>query len=183
MLVKKQTIMDKKVIPSIKTGGKNPFATESVISFLNMRIAQEENSSRLYHAMSLWLNDKGYMGAAKQWEKDSDGEMEHAGWAKEYLLSLGIKPEVPALDRPEQEFMGLPDIIRKSFDHEVFVTQQCNNLASQALKSGDHLLYQLALKYMQEQQEELDKLQTLLDKLETFGETKDVLLMIDQSFE
>lgn len=165
-----------------KSKNKNPFATEAVIKLLNYRIEQEEYSARIYHSMAIWLNDNGYMGAAKAWQKDSDDEMGHANWAKEYLLDMGVKPTIPALAKPPQDFTGLPDIIRQSYDHEVMVTKQCNELATQAMKSGDHLLYQLANKFLQEQQEELGRLQTNLDQLNTFGETKDVLLMMDKQF-
>lgn len=158
---------------------KNPFASESVIKALNMRIEQEENSSRLYEAMSLWLNDKGYMGAAKKWKSDSEDEMGHAQWAKDYLLDMGVQPTLPTLVKPQQSFTGLCDIIRQSYDHEVMVTNQCNELAKEAMKNGDHLLYQLANKYMQEQQEEIGKLQTLLDKLEAFGEDKIAMRLLD----
>jgi ferritin len=168
------------IITLKRKGGKNPFATEAVIKILNTRIEQEELSSRLYQAMSLWLDNKGYIGAAKSFKKDADGEMEHAQWAKDYLLDMGIQPTLPTLPKPLQEFAGLPDIIRQSYDHEVLVTNQCNELAKDAMKNGDNLLYQLSIKYMQEQQEELGRLQTVLDRIETFGEDKDILILIDK---
>ena len=61
-----------------KEYSENPFASKECIDILNYRIEQEEQSSRLYQSMSLWLNDNGFMGAAKAWLKDSEGEMEHA---------------------------------------------------------------------------------------------------------
>lgn len=158
---------------------RNPFATDGVVKILNYRIEQEENSSRLYEAMSLWLNDNGYLGAAKEWMKYSGEEKSHADWAKNYLLDMGIQPKLPLLKEPIQMFTGFPEIIRMSYDHEIDVTKQCNDLANQALKSGDNLLYQLGNKYMQEQQEELGKLQNLLDKLEAFGEDKLALRLLD----
>lgn len=158
---------------------KNPFASKEVVDILNFRIEQEEQSSRLYHTMSIWLNDNGYMGASKAWQKDADGEMEHAGWAKEFLLDMGIQPKIPALKEPEQTYTGLPDVIRKSYDHEIVVTKQCSDLASFAMKNGNHLLYQLSIKYLTEQQEELGKLQTLIDKLEAFGEDKIAIRLLD----
>lgn len=167
------------IMQDMKSNGRNPFASPSVIKILSYRIEQEEQSSRLYQAMSLWLNDNGYMGAAKQWKKDADGEMEHANWAKEYLLDMGIQPVLPALQKPLQSFAGLPDIIKKSYEHEIVVTKQCNDLANDALKTNDNLLYQLSTKFMQEQQEELGKLQTLLDKLTAFGEDKLALRLLD----
>jgi ferritin len=157
---------------------ENPFA-KNCVDILNFRIEQEELSSRLYQAMSLWLNDKGYVGAAKAWKTDADGEMEHAQWAKDYLLAMGVCPKLPTLPEPPREFAGLPDIIRKSYEHEIVVTQQCNDLANYAFLNGNHLLYQLALKYLTEQQEELDKVQTYLDKLTAFGESQVALKLFD----
>lgn len=161
---------------------KSSYISKECIDILNYRIEQEELSSRLYHAMSMWLNDKGYMGAAKRWQEDADGEMVHAGWAKEFLLDMGIQPKIPALKEPIQSFKSLPDIIRRSFEHEITVTKQCNDLATHALKYSDHMLYQLAAKYMTEQQEELGKIQTILDKLEAFGEDKVALRLLDNEF-
>jgi ferritin len=59
------------------------------------------------------------------------------------------------------------------------VTQQCNELASHAMKYGNHLLYQLAMKFLTEQQEELGKVQNLVDQLEAFGEDKIAMRLFD----
>lgn len=158
----------------------NPLVAECV-DILNFRIEQEELSSRLYHSMSMWLNNAGYINAATKWQKDADDEMEHASWAKDFLLDMGVNPKIPALNEPKRDFTSFPDIIRETYAHEVLVTKQCNDLANFAMKAGNHLLYQLAFKYMKEQQEELGRCQTALDILNTFGESKDVLLMIEQS--
>ena len=157
---------------------ENPFA-KNCVDILNYRIEQEELSARLYEAMSLWLNDKGYTGAAKAWAKDAEGEWEHSQWAKDFLLDMGVNPKLSALSAPSQEFSGLPDIIRKSFEHEVAVTQQCNELANYAYLNGNHLLYQLAVKYMTEQQEEMGKVQTYMDKLAALGESEVALKLFD----
>lgn len=156
----------------------NPI-TKDYIELLNFRIAQEEISSRLYEAMSLWLNNNGYTGAAKAWKKDSEDEMKHAQWAKDFLLDMGITPMLPALPEPPHVFKGLPDVIRQSYSHEIKITQQCNDLGEWAIKNGNHLLYQLAVKYMQEQQEEMGKAQTLVDKLNAFGEDKIAMKLLD----
>jgi ferritin len=129
--------------------------------------------------MSLWLNNNGYMGAAKLWKKYSDEEMRHADWARDYLLAMGVQPTTPKLESPPQTFTGLPEIIRASFDHEVGVTQQIKALSTDALKKGDHMLYELGLRYLKEQVEEHDKMQTWVDKLTAFGEDKIAMRLLD----
>lgn len=161
------------------TKSKNPLISDDCLKMLNYRIEQEDYSSRVYLAMSMWLDDKGFMNAAKLWRKYSDEERNHADMAREYLLDLGIRPITPLLNQPVQEFSGLPQIIRDTYTHEVDITNQCKELAGHALKLGDHMLYQLAGTYLKEQIEELGKAQNWLDQLESFGEDKIAMRLLD----
>lgn len=161
---------------------KNPLISDECIKYLNYRIKQEELSSRLYLSMSMYLENVGYLGAAKKWKEYSKEENTHADWAREYLLALGIQPETPTLEAPKQSFNGLPEIIKLTLEHETEVTKQCNDLGKDAISKGDFLLLQLVMKYQQEQIEEQEKAQNNVDRLELFGETKDVLLLLDQEF-
>ena len=153
--------------------------SEKVIKLLNFRIEQEEFSSRLYKAMSIWLEYNGYLGAAKLWDKYSDEELIHAEWAYEYLLDLDIMPEVPELRKPDTEFGGLVDIIQRSYDHETKVTDQCQEFAKGAFTEGDYMALELAQKYLKEQQEELAKTTNWLDRIEAFGSSKEALRLLD----
>jgi ferritin len=166
-----------KEIPSTKTS--NPLIDESCISHLNYRVQQEEYSARTYMSMSMWLNNKGYQGAAALWRKYSDEEMKHADIARTYLLSFGIQPVTPRLDQPKQNFAGLPEIIHLSFDHEIEISKQIKNSANHALADGDHMLYELCLAYLKEQVEEHDKMQNWVDQLEAFGTDKIALRLLD----
>jgi ferritin len=163
--------------PSIK--GKNILLSDECVSYLNYRIEQEEYSSRIYLAMSMWLNNNGYTNAAALWKKYSNEELAHADWAREYLLAMGVQPMTPRLDAPIQEFSGLPQIIHDSYDHEIVVTKQVKDLATDAFKKGDHMLYELTLKYLKEQVEEHDKMQNWVDQLNAFGTDKVALRLLD----
>jgi ferritin len=155
------------------------YITQSAIDALNYRIKMEEESSRLYLAMSTWLNKNGYMGAATLWKKYSDEEQEHAEWAYDYLLNLDVQPTVPELSEQQQKFNSLPEIIRLTLEHELDVTSQCNDLAKLAVDEGDFMLLELALKYVREQNEELGKATGWVDELEAFGEDPIALRLLD----
>lgn len=142
---------------------KSSLLNRSVIDALNYRIQQEEHSSRIYEQLSLWLNNKGYLNFAKLFKNYADEEMIHAGFAKSYLLDYGITPCLQSLPSPEMEMGGLLDALEAAYDHELLVTKQCEDLATLALKEANHVLYQLALKYCAEQQEEIGKVITNLD--------------------
>jgi ferritin len=157
----------------------NPLISSTVIDCLNYRIEQEEQSSRIYLAMSLWLNNEGFSGAACLWKKYSNEELSHADWARTYLLSFGIQPLTPTLKQPTQSFTGLPQIINLSFEHEIDISTQIKESATKALREGDHMLYELMLRYLKEQVEEHDKTQTWVDKLNAFGTDKIALRLLD----
>lgn len=161
-------------------GRQNPLLSGECIKVLQYRIQQEEQSSRIYQSMSLWLNNEGYTGASSLWKKYSEEELKHADWSREYLLAMGIMPDVPMLTAEPNTYQGLPQIIEKSYNHEIDVTKQCKELADKAFKTGDHMLYTLAAQYLKEQIEEHDKMQTWMDKLKTFGTDKIALRLLDE---
>ena len=162
------------------SGGKNPLLSDDCLKYLQYRIQQEELSSRLYLSMSMWLNNNGYEGAASLWLKYSKEELVHSDWARSYLLAMGVTPITPELKAPTQSFSGLPQIIQLSYDHEIVITKQCKELAVDAMKKADHMLYELSLKYMKEQVEEHEKMQRWVDKLEAFGTDKIALRFLDE---
>lgn len=159
------------------------FLSSTIIELLNFRINQEEQSSRLYKAMSLWLEDKGYFNAAKLWSKYSDEEIKHADWAREYLLSFNIRPETRPIETVMNEFTGLDEVIYKTLDHEIMVANQCKELAKVSQSEGDTLTYTLAHKYCSEQVEELKKSYDLVNLLEVYGTDRLALALLDHQLE
>ena len=155
------------------------FISKKIEDLINYRIIEEEKSSRLYLAMSKWLNYNGYVGSSNLWKKYSDEEMVHAQKAYEYLEDLDILPKVPALPEPSTNYESLPQIVKLSYAHELEITRQVNELAKAALEEGDFMTLPLAQFYTTEQTEEIKKLTTILDKLEAFGDDKIALRLLD----
>lgn len=154
--------------------------SQRLIDLMNYRIEQEEASSRLYKAMAVWLDFKGYSGAAKLFNKYAEEELKHAGWAYQYLLDLDIMPNVPAIEKPQTDFTGLVDIINKTYEHEQLVTNQCQELASAAFKEGDYMTLHLAQHYLDEQVEELAKSSYWVNRIQAFGSDPNILFEIDE---
>jgi ferritin len=152
----------------------------AILKLLQYRIQQEEQSSRVYLAMTMWLSDNGYLGAAKLFEKYSHEELVHAGKARDMILAHGFQPMTPALVAPQETFAGLPEIVRLWYDHEVVITEQCQELSKAAFAEHNYMVAELGMWYCKEQVEELDKFQNWIDRLSAFGEEKDVLRMLDE---
>lgn len=159
------------------------YLSEKMLGLLKTRIQNEEYSSRLYQAMSQFLDYNGYTGAAKLWKKYSDEEKVHASWVTSFLLDLDYLPPLPEAKEPPLEYGCLCDIIKKSYDHECQITNECKELAKAAMSEADFLTYGLAQKLVNEQVEELAKTQLWIDKLETFGEDKIAQRLLDNEMD
>ena len=153
--------------------------SNEMIKLVNFRIEQEEMSSRLYLAMSVWLDVNGYAGAGKLWKKYSDEELEHAGWSYQYLQDLNILPDVPKLDKPDITVSGLPQVIVDSYKHEMKITAQCQEFAQKAQEEGDYMTLNLAQKFLKEQVDEIAKTTYWVDRLKAFGNDKIALRLLD----
>lgn len=169
----------KPIIPEIPGKKKSQLISEKSVELLNYRIQEEEMSYRLYESMRLWCEDRGYNGAAKVFCEYAKEELDHAGWAKDYLLGLGEMPSLMELEKPKCEFKDLEEILNLAYEHEVEILDQCKELAKNCMEEGDHMLYTLALKYLEEQHEELSKIQDWLDQLNTFGTSEVALRLLD----
>lgn len=173
--------LNRKTIADQTSGaqGKYVFLSERIIGLLNFRINQEELSSRIYLAFSIALQDKAYFNAAKLYKKYSDEELSHANKCREYLLSFNILPKTQPIESVENELKGLKEIIYKTLEHEALVTEQCKELAKACMEEGDHLTYSLAQWFLSEQVEEMEKSWDLVNHIETFGDDKIALKLLD----
>ena len=154
---------------------KSNLLSKKIVDTLNYRIQQEDFSSRLYEQLALWLNDNGYLNTSSLYKRYASEESNHADWAKSFLLDYGVTPTLLKLESPEMEISGLKDVFEVTLEHELEITKQCEELATTALKEGNHVLYHLASKYCGEQQEEIGKAITNLDILKLSSD----MLIID----
>lgn len=154
--------------------------SNKMIDILQLRIQREEENSKAYRAMSQWLDLHGFKGAAKLWKAYAEDELLHKEWSVQYLLDLNILPKEPSQLQPQLEFKGLPQIIALSYEREIKTTEEVKSLAKECLIEGDMLTFGLTQKYIAEQVEELKKVQSWIDRLESFGDGDIALRMLDQ---
>ena len=152
---------------------------DKIIKLLHYRIEQEEISARLYLAMSNWLKYNGFAGAGELMYKYGEEEWEHSQWVYKYLDDMNELAPVPTLPEQTIEFEGLVDVLEKSYKHEVEISIQCNELAKACVSEGDFLTFNLALKFTDEQVDEVAKAQYWLDRLEAFGSDDVALRLLD----
>jgi len=154
---------------------------KKIVDLLNYRIQQEEHSSRIYEQFALWLDDKGFKNFAALYYKYAHEELAHAKFAKDHLLAFGVQPELTKLPAPDMQFDSLKEILNLTLEHEQEITKQCNGLTKTAAALDDFPTMTLGMKYCAEQVEELDKAQTFVDMIETFGDSKEAMLTLEHN--
>jgi ferritin len=157
----------------------NGLIPDKIVKLLNYRINQEEKSTRLYLAMSEWLENAGFLGAAKLWRQYSSEENVHANWAYSHLKSHDYLPDVGSIGEVKKSYESLVEIVYDSYKHEIEISKQCNELARQCIELGDYYTLNLALKYTKEQTEELDKLNRWVSRLVAMGNNPKELRLLD----
>lgn len=155
--------------------------SENLKQLLNYRINQEEYSARLYHAMHLWLDTRGYSGAGALYKKFEAEEYEHSHIAQEYLVGLNIQPDIQAIDAPPNDFASLHDIIYKTLEHEKKITQQCEELGRATLKEMDLKVFSIAQKYIDIQIHEIEESNNLVDMANNYGQERIGIMLLDQA--
>lgn len=136
--------------------------SESMCALINRRINEEEYSSRLYHSMHLWLEDKMYQGSAKLYQKFDHEELDHAQWGIDFLLKTGCCPAIQTIEAPPNEFESLNQIINLTLEHEYKISASCSDMMRIAFQTGDMFAFGLFQKYVNEQVEELGKANDLV---------------------
>jgi ferritin len=154
----------------------------NLLELLNYRIQKEEESSRLYGAMSYWLEKNGFFGGAKLWHKYSHEEHEHADKVRKFMLDLDYLPRTVALEMPDNQFLGIVDLLNQTYEHELDITRQCMELADAAMSERNYMVYGIAQWFVTEQVEELAKVQAHLDRIEAFGSEGAALRLLDNEF-
>jgi len=153
---------------------------QEIVELLNYRISEEEISARLYLGMVEWLEDAGLDGAAKMVQAWSCEEMEHAGWVRTFLRGHDFIPEVQTIVGAKTEYSSLKDVLLQAYEHEVDISKQCNEMLLKVRELRCSYVEPLALKFLDEQNDEIDKTLYWLDRLAVVGTDPAGILLVDQ---
>jgi len=154
-----------------------------VQSALNDQIKKEEYSSRLYLAMAIWCQQKGYPGAAKFLFAHAEEERTHMLKLVHYLNDRGGNAQMADIEKPNNKFDSLQNIFEEVMIHEKFITESINNLYEITVKEKDYTTMNFLQWYITEQLEEENLFNTILDKIKLVGTDKAGMFHIDKDLD
>ncbi|MBK9109062.1 MAG: ferritin [Saprospiraceae bacterium] len=152
----------------------------SIENALNAQLEKEAFASYSYLAMAVWCDQQSLDGCAQFFYRQSDEERMHMMKILHYLIERNGHIHVPALQKPESEYVSIQEVFISTFQQEQSVTQSINELINMAQKVNDHSTQNFLQWYVSEQREEEATVMKILDRIKLIGEGALSLYYIDQ---
>ena len=153
---------------------------EKVENILNSQINKEFYSAYLYLAMSAYFDEIGLFGFSNWTKVQAKEEMDHGMILFDYIIERDDKVKLEQIDAPERDFHNPLQVFEKILDHEKFVTDSINCVASLSEDECDLATRHFINWYISEQVEEEANARDIITKLNMFGDEKASLYHLDK---
>ncbi|PIE47532.1 MAG: ferritin [Gammaproteobacteria bacterium] len=152
----------------------------AMLDLLNKQINLEFASSNLYLQMSAWAANHGLEGTASFLTAHAAEEMQHMQKLFDYVLETGGMPILGAIEAPQTDYENLRHMFELILAHEKLITEKINELVAESFESKDYSTFNFLQWYVAEQHEEENLFQSILDKMDLFGNDPQKLFFIDK---
>ena len=154
--------------------------SEKVQNVLNSQINKEFYSAYLYLAMSAFFDEIGLYGFANWTKVQAREEIDHGMILFDYIIERDGRVNLDKIDSPERNFENPLKKKKKILEHEKFVTESINCVASMSEDECDLATRHFINWYITEQVEEEANARDVITKLKMFGNEKASLYHLDQ---
>lgn len=137
---------------------------------LNAQVGNEFGASLQYYAIGAHFHRQHLAQLAKLFFKQADEEREHAQKILHYIVETGGELRLPAVKEPVHMFATAEDALQAALNWEVEVTGQIKRLMDLAASESDYLAQNFLQWFVDEQLEEVTKMQRLLGVVRMAGE-------------
>ena len=143
----------------------------------NRQIGHEFGASMQYLSIAAHFQNRQLTLLAKLFFEQSDEEKEHAMKFVRYLLDTKGGLDIPAIPAPVPSFGSAEEAVKAALKWEQEVTRQITDLMDLAVKQNDYLAQSFLQWFIDEQLEEVVKMDRLLSVIRQAGEKS--LLMVE----
>jgi bacterioferritin B len=143
----------------------------------NQQIGHEFGASMQYIAIAAYFQSRGLTLLAKLFEQQADEEKQHAMKFVKYVQDTKGGLEIPAIPAPKAGFGSAEDAVQAALNWEKEVTRQITSLMDLAVKGNDYLAQSFLQWFIDEQLEEVVKMDRMLSVVKSSGEKN--LLMVE----
>ena len=143
----------------------------------NEQIGHEFGASMQYVSIAAHFNQRQLKLLAKLFFDQAEEERQHAMKFVQYLLDTKGDLQIPATPAPTMSFSSAEDAVQAALTWEENVTRQITALMDIAVKQNDYLGQSFLQWFIDEQLEEVVKMDRLLGVIKQSGERN--LLMVE----
>ena len=152
---------------------------KKVEDILNAQINKECYSAYLYLAMSAFFDEIGLYGFANWTKVQAREEVDHGMILFDYIIERDGTIDLQQINSPDRAFENPLQVFEKILDHERYVTESINCVASLSDDECDLATRHFINWYISEQVEEEATAKDILAKLKFAGSDTNALLLID----
>ncbi len=154
--------------------------SERMANELNKQINAELYSSYLYLSMASYFEANGFKGFAAWMRTQANEEYEHAMKFYDYLIDVGGRVVLEAIDKPQTEWASPLDVFESAKKHEIYVTELINNLVAVSIEEKDYATNIFLQWFVTEQIEEVATVSEIIDKFKMIGKKNESLYFLDK---
>ena len=143
----------------------------------NAQIGHEFGASLQYISISAHFYQRALTLLAKVFEQQAEEEKQHAMKFIKYLQDTKGGLQIPPIPAPKPTFSSAEDAVQAALDWEKEVTRQITELMELAVKQSDYLAQSFLQWFIDEQLEEVAKMERMLAVVKQSGERN--LLMVE----
>lgn len=147
---------------------------------LNKQLNAELFSSYLYLSIAAYFESINMKGSASWMSKQSQEEYGHAMKFYKYLIDVGAKVSLDAIEKPKAKWTTPKQAFDEALSHEKKITKMINDLADLAVTEKDHATNIFLHWFVTEQVEEVASVENIVNKFELIGDNKSGLFMLDR---
>lgn len=151
--------------------------SQTLAKALNQQIGNELGASLQYVSIGAFFYQRQLTLLSKLFMKQADEEREHAMKFVQYLLDTKGGLEIPAVAAPTRTFGSAEAAVEAALSWEHEVTRQITALMEIAVKENDYMAQSFLQWFIDEQLEEVVKMDRLLGVIKQSGERN--LLMVE----
>lgn len=143
----------------------------------NAQIGNEFGASMQYVSIAAYFNQRQLKLLAKLFFDQAEEERQHAMKFVQYLLDTKAELQIPQIAAPKMSFGSAEEAVQAALTWEEEVTRQITALMDIAVKQNDYLGQSFLQWFVDEQLEEVVKMDRLLGVIKQSGERN--LLMVE----
>ena len=144
---------------------------------INQQIGNEFGAQMQYLSIAAHFQRRHLKLLAKVFFDQADEEKEHAMKFVQYLLDTRAELRIPAIEAPRPVFVSAEEAAQAALTWEQEVTRQIGRLMDTAGKDNDYMSQSFLQWFIDEQLEEVVKMERLLSVIQQSGERN--LLMVE----